>query len=246
MSTHEKTPEEFPGFDDVRPDPFSFLLVEDLVGGSFTAWVNGLPPSERAAVVAWVHAWSMTEGERIRRALEFEFGGSSPASRPLAPGYTAVHDAWKNRVVSEDYDGTPWTKEHVEHMQLGVDAEGRVTVSVPEVLLPKGDPFVDFILNGPGVEMIPPGATLESEFAKLDRMLDNLDGIDKFGRSSSELRDATRALVEAYAGPGASFDEVYVHSLSVDEVPPSAGSDERRWDRGSDQEAHRPKDRENP
>lgn len=64
-------------FDGARPDPFSFLEVEDLVSG-FTSWVHRLPPDERAAVAAFVLGWAHTEGKRVLQELFTEQGPVDP------------------------------------------------------------------------------------------------------------------------------------------------------------------------
>lgn len=47
------------------------------------------------------------------------------------------------------------------------------------------DPVVDFVMNGPGAEIIPPGTTFESAMADLDRALDELDRALEEGPSTT-------------------------------------------------------------
>lgn len=114
-------------FDDVRPWPFDFLRVEDLVSGGFTTWVRGLPPAERAAAAAFTVGWAHTEGKRVLKELAAERG-------PV-------------------------------------------------------DPAVEFVMDGPGAEVVPPDTTLESAMAELDRALDSLDRA--LGRNPSTYRFCT-------------------------------------------------------
>lgn len=74
-------------FDGARPDPFSFLEVEDLVSG-FTSWVHRLPPDERAAVAAFVLGWAHTEGKRVLQELFTEQGPVDPMVEVVPPDTT--------------------------------------------------------------------------------------------------------------------------------------------------------------